>query len=153
MFENGTIGLFAKAIASAAAAAAMTALNAMANGDVATDEWVTIIVTFVVGLGALAAIPVFPEGWKRYLKAFISAVVAGSGVLTVALLAGSPFGVVLVLKIVLAVLAAWGITYTVPDAAESDPIDPVTHRYRPVRGKQRAVYARHAVAETPPVNP
>jgi hypothetical protein len=147
MFENSSIGLYAKAIASAFAAAAVVALEGMANGSLSTAQWITVVVSFIAGLGAVAAVPNFPEGAKRILKAIIAAVVAGAGVLTVAIVAGSPFVVTLplVLKIVLAVLGTFGIVYTVPNAAESDPIDPVTHKIRPVRGKNRTYQGQQAV--------
>lgn len=147
MFENGTLGLYAKAIASAFAAAAVTALNGMANGDLSTEQWIATVVAFFVGLGAVLAVPNFPEGWKRVLKAIIAAVVAGAGVLTAAIVAGGPLTVtvVLVVKIVLAILGTFGIVYTVPNAAESDPVDPVTNKIRPIRGKQNTLVARNAV--------
>jgi len=91
MFENGTIGLYAKAIASAFAAAAVTALQGMSNGDLSTGQWITVFVTFVAGLVAVAAVPNFPEGARKVLKAIIGAVVAGAGVLAVAIVPGAPF--------------------------------------------------------------
>ena len=147
MFENGTIGLYAKAIASAFAAAAVTALQGMSNGDLSTGQWITVFVTFVAGLVAVAAVPNFPEGARKVLKAIIGAVVAGAGVLAVAIVPGAPFAltVPLVLKIVLAVLGTFGIVYSVPNAAESDPVDPVTNKIRPIRGKQSTLVARNAV--------
>ena len=151
MFENGSIGLYAKAIASAFAAAAVTALQGMSNGDLSTAQWITVAVTFVAGLAAVAAVPNFPEGARKILKAVIGAVVAGAGVLAVSIVPGAPFvlTLALVLKIVLAILATFGIVYSVPNAAESDPVDPVTHRVRPIRGKQSTLVARNAVGGSP----
>lgn len=148
MFENGTLGLFAKAIASAFAAAAATALQGMANGDLSTAQWITVAVAFIVGLGAVAAIPNFPEGARSVLKAIIGAVVAGAGVLTAAIVAGSPFVLTLplVLKVVLAILATFGVVWTFPNAAESDPRDPVTNKLRPIRGKQSRVTTNAAAS-------
>jgi hypothetical protein len=151
MFENGTIGLYAKAIASAFAAAAVTALAGMENGDLNTQQWIATFVAFVVGLGAVALVPNFPEGSKHILKAIIAAVVAGAGVLTAAAVSGGPLTitVVLVTKIVLAILGTLGIVYAVPNAAESDPVDPVSKKIRPIRGKQSTLEARNAVGGAP----
>ena len=135
MANLGTIGLYAKAVVSAAVAAGVTALNAMHNGDLSRADWFTVVGVFVAGLIAVAAVPNFPEGWKAYLKAIISAVVAGLGVLAATLVAGTPITAILILKVLLAAAAALGITYTVPNAAESDPVDPVTRKIRPVRNK------------------
>jgi peptidoglycan/LPS O-acetylase OafA/YrhL len=145
--SSSTIGLYAKAIASAFAAAAAVALEGMANGDLSTAQWITVAVAFIVGLGAVALVPNFPEGARKVVKAVVAAVVAGAGVLTVAIVAGSPFvlTIPLVIKIVLAILGSFGIVYAVPNAAESDPVDPVTRKIRPIRGKQSTLVARNAV--------
>lgn len=121
-----TIGLYAKAVVSAVAAALTTALTALSdNGGITPVEWVAIGSAFVVNLGALAAVTNTTTGWTRYLKAIIAGAVAALGSLGAAWSDGSwALSTAEVITLILAVIATVVPTVIAPEAVSSENLTP-----------------------------
>lgn len=115
-----SIGLIAKAVIGAAVAAAGSVTAALQNGHIEPLEWVTIAASFLIGLGAVWAVPNLPDGIRSYGKAITAALVAGLGAFATALTSGGwPPNTDEWVAIVIALLAGAGLVYTTPNAAVS----------------------------------
>ena len=71
------IGLITKAVLAAFVAASSSVITALQNGHIDGLEWIAIASAFVVGLGAVFAIPNLPSGVAKYGKAIAAGIVAG----------------------------------------------------------------------------
>ncbi len=119
------VGLIAKAIIAAAVSAASAAVTALQNGHIDIQEWIVIALAFVVGLGAVWAVPNLPDGIKRYGKAITAALIAGlSAYATAATTGGWVPTTDEWVVIVIALLSGAGLVYTAPNAPASTNIPP-----------------------------
>lgn len=132
------IGLYAKAASAAVVAAFGAYVAAVQDGPGVTGaEALGIVLAFVVGAGAVWAVPNLPVGVAQYLKAGVAALVA---VLS-ALILGWADGSISISEwyaALVAGLGALGLVATVPNAAESDPVSVDTNRLVGVTRAQKA---------------
>jgi peptidoglycan/LPS O-acetylase OafA/YrhL len=132
------IGLYAKAAAGGVTAAFAAYVSAVQDGPgVAGYEFLSIVLAFVVGCGAVWLVPNLPAGVSRYLKAGVGALVA---VLS-ALITGWTDGSINASEwyaALFAGLAALGLVGVVPNAAESDPVDVSTKKLVGVTRAQKS---------------
>jgi peptidoglycan/LPS O-acetylase OafA/YrhL len=114
------IGTYAKAVSAAVVAALTTAVTALNDNDLTAIEGVAIASAFLVGAGAVWAVPNTPESVRKYGKAITSALVAALASVAVALTDGGGIGAPEWLTIVIALLGGLGLVAVVPNAAVSD---------------------------------
>lgn len=112
------IGLITKAILAAAVASSGAIITALQNGRISWEEWVAIVISFLVALGAVWAIPNLPDGVRAYGKAVTAGLIAALGALGTAMLNGvvSPDEIVV---IVAALITGSGLVYIAPNAPAS----------------------------------
>lgn len=120
---TSSIGLYAKAIVGAAMAAATTAISALADGSITGGEWATILVSFLVAVGAIWYVPNTPESVRKYGKAITSALVAGAGSAVIAFTDGGGVSTTEWITILIALAAGAGIVIPTSNAVSSDPVD------------------------------
>ena len=118
------LGLYAKAIGGAVAAAGAAAITALSDGNITPTEWVTIAIAFCGSLGAVWAVPNMPAGVAKYAKMITGAIVAGLTSLATAYVSGNTLQTTDLLHIGLAVLGSLGIVYVTPNSAQSDDLTP-----------------------------
>jgi peptidoglycan/LPS O-acetylase OafA/YrhL len=117
------LGLIAKAIVAAAVSASSAVITALQDGHIDTLEWIAIVSAFLIGLGAVWAVPNLPDGVKRYAKSIVAALIAGLAALGTALIDGSISADEWVV-IVLALVSGSGLVYVAPNAPNSVDIPP-----------------------------
>jgi len=123
--HNFMVGLIAKAIIAAAVSAASAAVTALQNGHIDVQEWIVIALAFVVGLGAVWAVPNLPTGIARYGKAITAAVLAGlSAYATAATTGGWIPSTDELIVIIIALLSGAGLVAAAPNAPVSTNIRP-----------------------------
>lgn len=120
------IGLYAKAVGGALAAAGTAAITALSDGHINTLEWVTIIGAFVAGLGAIAAVPEFPINIAKYFKAITSGLVGGLASLSAVLVSGHGFTQMDWINIAIAVIVGTGLVHVTKNASESETMHQAT---------------------------
>lgn len=118
------IGVYAKAVGAAVAAAGMAAITALQDGHISNLEWVTIAGAFLVGLGAVWAVPEFPVNLAKYMKALVSGLVAGLGALSTVLVTGAPLTQHDWINILIAVVVGTGLVHITKNAPESVTLQP-----------------------------
>lgn len=115
------IGLYSKAIVAAVLGGLGAAVTALEDGLITGPEWATIVTTLLVGLGAVWAIPNAPRWLAGTGKAIASGAIAALGALVTAWPGGISTAELLTMIIVFATNT--GVTWAVPNAAQSDPPD------------------------------
>lgn len=122
-----SIGLYAKAIAAAVVATLMAAVSALADNQITPVEWTVIAGAFLIGLGAVWAVPNVPEVLRTYGKAATAGLVAVVAAVGVGLTDGA-LSQAEILTAVIALITGSGLTAIVPNAAESDGVSYVPER-------------------------
>jgi hypothetical protein len=120
------VGLYAKAIGGALAAAGTAAITALQDGHINTLEWVAIASAFVAAAAAIAAVPEFPVSVAKYYKAITSGLVAGLGSLSTILVSGHAFTSADWINIAIAIFVGTGLVHVTKNAAESETIHPAS---------------------------
>jgi len=120
------VGLYAKAIGGALAAAGTAAITALQDGHINTLEWVAIASAFVAAAAAVAAVPEFPVSVAKYYKAITSGLVAGLGSLSTILVSGHAFSSADWINIAIAIFVGTGLVHVTKNAAESETIHPAS---------------------------
>jgi hypothetical protein len=108
------IWIYARAIAAAAVAGLTAAITALNDGVINGGEWIAIIITIVVALGAVYAVA--GGGVQRTMKVVTAAIVAGLGAVATAWTThhGFDFTGNEWISIALAVLLALGVVGATP---------------------------------------
>lgn len=115
------IGLYTKAILAAFIGAGGAATTALQDGLITPVEWVAIVITLVVGAGAVFAVPNVPDSVRVYGKAIVAGLVAGLGSLGTAMTDGAVTSAE-VIALVTALVVGSGLVSIAPNAESSDVI-------------------------------
>lgn len=120
--NNTQIGLYAKAVGAALAAAGTAAITALGDGHIDNLEWVTIGGAFLAALGAVWAVPEFPVSISKYMKAITAGLISGLASLSAALVSGNPFTQQDWINIAIAVVVGTGLVHVTKNATESETL-------------------------------
>ncbi|MGH3503874.1 MAG: hypothetical protein ACRDQA_23710 [Nocardioidaceae bacterium] len=112
------IGLYAKAGAGVVVAGLGATVTALDDGLITGPEWVGIVVTVLVALGAVWAVPNLPGRVRRYAKAITAGLIAGLGSIATSLTGGS-VDAAASLTAVGALIVGAGLTGVAPNAPAS----------------------------------
>jgi hypothetical protein len=131
-----SVGLYSKAIASAVSAGLTVAVTSLTDGTISPVEWTVISSSFLGSASLVWLVPNTPKILASYGKAGTSALVAVAGALGTGFTDGGGLSSAEIVGVLLAFLTGLGLVATVPNAAESDPVNPKTGKLVPITDKE-----------------
>lgn len=143
-----TIGLYIKAIGTLVVTGLTAYIAALADGDVTSVEWITIVISVVIATAIVWAVPSTPAVFQKWGKAIASAVVAALSSIAVGLTDGNGLSQAEIITAIVAGLTSLGLIGFASNAASSDPYNPATKQVHPVSYDEKA-----ALIGSPPASP